>query len=765
VPEENKNINQENNSSPDHPEQTDSARAEQPAQPAPSGQQPEEVKPEKKEEYLIQQGLPEEILQKVDKRDEGKQPAASNQQPAASGQQPGKDDKKKIKKPKKIPVIGCLIGFVFLYIFSVGLGIFILWLNKDSPEFLQNFGFISDTELQKFILMAVNWAFFPLALIFLVLTVVGIFMLSTAKKDQPEKRKRGVSMALINSVALFVVIPIWIAVWVFVNNLPVSDEIIKAEIVMTPEDTTALVAPTVINFNAENIVTILQRKGLIVESLAWDFDGDKNYESQADGLSINHEFKTSQTVQVSLQVLLDDGSEQLYDKIVNIPRGTFDADVDEGPSPLTVSFDAAYLTSGLNIANYRWDFDNDGEYDEESSAPSVKHTFRNLGTQTIVLQTVDRNNNVKEYTKDIKIIKGVEVEYRAVIDATPGYEGTTPYKVQFDGGDSVIADGKSINKYEWNFGDGSPIKTGEKVNYIFRRADTYPVELTITDEDGEKTSVIQEIIVKAPEAAPEAVMKTDPPFNPQNNQLIGTIPFEVQFDASRSVDADDNITEYTWDFDGDEEINTYGSTETYIYREPGTYQVTLTVTDADGQSSEFVINVEVEEFDTAAVIVAKPESGPAPLTVEFDASQSITKDESEIVSFEWDFGDGVVLPTGAVTTHRYNEVGNYRVRLKISSATGEIAEAEKMIFVRVVPLQSCFEPSRTTGKAPLSVRFNPSCSTGTIKKWFWKFGDGFTNDKRVPTHTFKESGNYTVVLEITDEKNTVSTYSQLINVQ
>ena len=62
-------------------------------------------------------------------------------------------------------------------------------------------------------------------------------------------------------------------------------------------------------------------------------------------------------------------------------------------------------------------------------------------------------------------------------------------------------------------------------------------------------------------------------------------------------------------------------------------------------------------------------------------------------------------------------------------------------------------------------KFDPSCSTGTIKRWKWDFGDTFTSENRTPTHTFKKSGNFTVTLEILDDKNTVSKYSQVINVQ
>ena len=174
------------------------------------------------------------------------------------------------------------------------------------------------------------------------------------------------------------------------------------------------------------------------------------------------------------------------------------------------------------------------------------------------------------------------------------------------------------------------------------------------------------------------------------------------------------------------------------------------------------VAVEVEEPGVRAVIYADPEEGTAPLTVEFDGSESSTF-TGNIVSYEWDFGDGSPPTiTGATVSHKYNEVGTYTVSLKVVTNENESAEIEKQIFVREIPLRACFTPSRRSGTAPLTVTFDSKCSTGAVSKYSWDFGDGETSESRKPTHTFEYSGTFNVTLEVTDDKNNVNSFSDVI---
>ena len=73
-----------------------------------------------------------------------------------------------------------------------------------------------------------------------------------------------------------------------------------------------------------------------------------------------------------------------------------------------------------------------------------------------------------------------------------------------------------------------------------------------------------------------------------------------------------------------------------------------------------------------------PSSGPAPLTVHFDAGASSDRDGS-VVTYAWDFGDGN-RGTGVTATHTY-EQGNYQVRLTVTDNVGTPHSTQRRITV------------------------------------------------------------------------------------
>ena len=81
----------------------------------------------------------------------------------------------------------------------------------------------------------------------------------------------------------------------------------------------------------------------------------------------------------------------------------------------------------------------------------------------------------------------------------------------------------------------------------------------------------------------------------------------------------------------------------------------------------------------SAVVAANPSSGPAPLTVAFDASGS-RDPEGTALSFTWAFGDGST-GTGATPSHAYARGGTFTATVTVTDGGGQTATASTNVTV------------------------------------------------------------------------------------
>ncbi|MEA3224054.1 MAG: PKD domain-containing protein [Thermodesulfobacteriota bacterium] len=110
----------------------------------------------------------------------------------------------------------------------------------------------------------------------------------------------------------------------------------------------------------------------------------------------------------------------------------------------------------------------------------------------------------------------------------------------------------------------------------------------------------------------------------------------------------------------------------------------------------FLFSFLLASCKPTAVITADPQSGPAPLAVEFDGSGS-TDWNRDIVSYEWDFdGDGTIDMEGITATYTYQGPGTYMARLIVTDEKTNTSETTREIRVYGSPTVSI-------EAAPLSV--------------------------------------------------------------
>jgi len=281
-----------------------------------------------------------------------------------------------------------------------------------------------------------------------------------------------------------------------------------------------------------------------------------------------------------------------------------------------------------------WDF-GDGQ---TSTVQNPSHSYATEGSYSVSLTV---KNNFGMNTKVMKDIINV---------------GKGPM-VDFEADKTVVGVGRIVTftdlsrnaptSWTWDFGDGTT-GTGAKPDHAYRAIGTYDVTLTAsnptTTSSRTKTGYITVLNL------PRADFTAD--------KTRGGAPMSVQFtDMSSGMP-----TAWKWDFgDG------AGSTERnplHTYSTFGTYSVSLTISNANGEDTTIKPNYVVTTLAPVADFRVDKRTGKAPFIVQFKdlSTNNPTK-------WVWEFGDGT-SSYEQNPQHLYPQEGTYDVRLTVSNNYG-----------------------------------------------------------------------------------------------
>ncbi|MGZ5246461.1 MAG: PKD domain-containing protein, partial [Flavitalea sp.] len=472
--------------------------------------------------------------------------------------------------------------------------------------------------------------------------------------------------------------------------------------------------------------------GETITNYFWDF-GDGNT-SESSSSSINHTYTYATDPNINLTVTTSNGCQQTLtkEKLVKVlPR--LDADFVSDKDFLCKITDAATFTNksvGPGTLTYAWEF-GDGT---TSTSKNPSHKFAAIGTYNIKLTTTSSEGCVTVMEK-------------------PSFINAANFKTDFSSA-GVICErayisftnqsSPSPNESIWEFNNGMR-DYSIYTPYIYFNEDG-PNKLTLINKFGSCYDTLTKIIdvKRRPDVGqfkaelldscggPARVRFTDTSSGGVKWEWAPTVPYN--YAPSQITQTNETIIEI--DRDG------YYSPMVRVYTAEGCFD--------DGYSSVTVLKPQVYITDSYSEL-ANSTANCGPITTTLKATGS-----SEIISYEWDLGNGTksTLPNPTVT---YSNEGFYYVILKYKMKNGctGVQPYNNTILVenkRKIDFKSSTQD--VCGNTPVTFEsINPYNNKYIYYRWhvsyeggeFQEFGYG-----NFVFHKFQEEGKYSIRLSATN---------------
>jgi PKD repeat protein len=327
----------------------------------------------------------------------------------------------------------------------------------------------------------------------------------------------------------------------------------------------------------------------------WDFNGNgfNNDPGETDTATPSHSFSSAGTKSVSLRVTDQDGATDTISHDVNVnapPTAAFTFTPSNPNVNQTINLDGTGSSDTDGTFTYSWDLNNDGTFgDSTASNPST--SFSTTGPHTVKLRVTDNFGATNTVSHDITVNGPV-----ANFDWTPASpmsgQPVTFHNTSTDNAGTIITSAWDLNS-DGSCGTG-PNETDASPTKTFATPGNYTIKLCVQDDHGVSDDVTRTVTIG-----------NQPPVASFNFAPASPLPGDLVTFNSTSSDPDGPLASTLWDLNGNGVFGEPGESGTTVSRSfpaPGTYPVTLQVTDLNGATDT--------DFDSVTVLA--PPAPPNP---------------------------------------------------------------------------------------------------------------------------------------------------------
>jgi PKD repeat protein len=328
--------------------------------------------------------------------------------------------------------------------------------------------------------------------------------------------------------------------------------------------------------------------GGAITNYQWDLDGNGTYETNTGGTSsAARSYSAPGTIQVGLKVTENDGDDDEATVALRVNAPPTAGFIYEPSTPavgeqVTFSSTASDSDGSLDDASHRWDFDEDGQFDD-ALGQTVTHAFSAADTVAVGLEVTDADGGTAVASRDV-LVQTAPPNAEFHFSPDPPVSNET---VTFDAQASTPPPGATITSMTWDLdGDGEfDDATGAAPSSSYPTPGPHTVSLRV---DASDTSFdIRSRVVQVGNRAPKASFSFSPNV-PRAGDAIELV--------STSTDSDSPIADQEWDLDGDGEFDdTKGETASKPVNEPGPIKIGLKVRDINGATDQVTKTISVGE--------------------------------------------------------------------------------------------------------------------------------------------------------------------------
>ncbi len=345
----------------------------------------------------------------------------------------------------------------------------------------------------------------------------------------------------------------------------------------------------------------------------WDFNG----EGAGNTGEETFQFTTAGTKTITLTVSDGTCTNEVSDELTvyDPPAAAdFDFNVASQCTNNEISFQNLTVDTGIEeVIGYTWDFNGEGSSNDEDPT----FTFTTAGTKTIGLQAFIPGCTTTVYSEDILIAEGPDAQF--------DYSGNCGVGELITFTNETT--GVNITGYSWDFGDGGSTSTDENPTFSYAVAGDYTVGLTVTNATGCSTLFTRVIDVTDDSRAT---------FTFSDSEQNVSVPFT----GVDTTPADDEVTNWSWDFAG--LGNSTDQSPSFTFNDAGAFNITLTVTTSQGCEEEVVQTINISEACPVA-------SFTATASVCLEEQVVLTNNSTTVSTYAWDFCEGGLSETPTAT--------------------------------------------------------------------------------------------------------------------